>query len=174
MKVVLAATPSGGIGLHGKLPWPHISSDIKFFKQKTSQTNDHNKQNAVIMGKMTYFAIPEQHRPLKHRLNIVLTSSPSSITDSDVITANSLDNALSICKDRDDIESVFVIGGARSFNDAINDERCTDVYLTEIQQEFEYDRHVDLTPLSSWKRVEEGPWETENDIQYRFTHFQRQ
>lgn len=34
------------------------------------------KKNVVIMGKNTYFSLPEQNRPLKNRLNIVLTNHP--------------------------------------------------------------------------------------------------
>ena len=43
---------------------------MKFFFQTT-------KNNIVIMGKNTYFSLPENIRPLKNRLNIVLTRKPN-------------------------------------------------------------------------------------------------
>jgi dihydrofolate reductase len=60
------------------LPKPHATSagDMAYFKKLTSQTSSPKLRNAVIMGRTTYMSIPEKFRPLKGRLNIVLTSKP--------------------------------------------------------------------------------------------------
>jgi dihydrofolate reductase len=42
----------------------------------TSETSVEGKRNAVIMGRVTYFSIPEKFRPLPGRLNVILTRSP--------------------------------------------------------------------------------------------------
>lgn len=49
---------------------------MAYFKKLTSQTCSPKLKNAVIMGRKTFLSIPEKFRPLKGRLNIVLTSNP--------------------------------------------------------------------------------------------------
>jgi len=68
MEAILATDVSGGISREGKIPWKS-KEDMRFFYEKT-------KNNVVIMGKNTFFSLPENVRPLKNRLNVVLTSNP--------------------------------------------------------------------------------------------------
>lgn len=58
------------------------AGDMAYFKKLTSQTSSPKLRNAVIMGRTTYMSIPEKFRPLKGRLNIVLTSRPPSAASS--------------------------------------------------------------------------------------------
>lgn len=75
--VIVAATAGSlGIGRHGKLPW-HLPLDMEHFKQLTSMTTRANRMNAVIMGRKTWQSIPEKFRPLKNRLNVVLSRNPA-------------------------------------------------------------------------------------------------
>lgn len=108
------------------------------------------------MGRKTWMAIPQEYRPLKSRINVILTSDPSQLriessSDAEVMTAESLDNALSMLKQRSDVEQIFVIGGARSFNEALTHAETTDVWLTVVNKEFECDRFIDLTLLDNWR-----------------------
>jgi len=68
MEAILATDISGGIAREGVIPWKS-KKDMKFFLQKT-------QNNVVIMGKNTFLSLPENCRPLKNRLNIVLTRDP--------------------------------------------------------------------------------------------------
>lgn len=52
------------------------SEDTKWFNQKTTEAG------VVIMGRSTWDSIPTFYKPLKNRLNIIYTTSPSSIPDS--------------------------------------------------------------------------------------------
>lgn len=36
LAVVVAATPSGGIGKSGSIPWPHLHTDLANFKRLTT------------------------------------------------------------------------------------------------------------------------------------------
>lgn len=60
-----------------------IHEDIKFFTEIT-QNKKYDEdytfdQNVVVMGRKTWFSIPNKNRPLKNRLNIVLTNDQNLI-----------------------------------------------------------------------------------------------
>jgi dihydrofolate reductase/thymidylate synthase len=96
--VIVAATAgSMGIGRQGKLPW-HLPLDMEHFKQLTVMSSRANRMNAVIMGRKTWESIPAKFRPLKDRLNVVLSRNPAIREQlnipSNVCVAGSLDEAL--------------------------------------------------------------------------------
>jgi dihydrofolate reductase len=68
MEAIYAIDSNYGLSKEGKIAW-ESKKDMLFFKNKTIN-------NIVIMGKNTYFSLPKKHRPLKNRLNIVLTNNP--------------------------------------------------------------------------------------------------
>jgi dihydrofolate reductase len=68
MEAILATNLHGGLSKDGQIPWKS-KKDMRFFYQTT-------KNNIVIMGRNTYFSLPDNMRPLKNRLNIVLTKDP--------------------------------------------------------------------------------------------------
>ena len=61
---IVAVDRNGAIGKGGTIPW-HYSADMKFFKEQTIQ-------HACVMGRRTWASLT---RPLKERLNIVLSRS---------------------------------------------------------------------------------------------------
>ena len=133
--VIAAATADTfGIGKQGKLPWK-IAQDMAFFKHITSNAPP-GTLNALIMGRKTWESIPKSCRPLSGRLNIVLSRDPSvaekiSLPES-VVVAQSLEDALSKIEGRPDINSTFVIGGGSVYEEAVQSDLCTKVYLTEV------------------------------------------
>ena len=73
INLIVCTDSKFGIGKNNTLPW-HYSKDLEFFKNSTISNNS-KKINIVIMGNNTYKSLPETRRPLKHRLNIVLTKN---------------------------------------------------------------------------------------------------
>jgi len=100
---IAAVDRKGAIGKGGKLPW-HYPADMKFFRETTTG-------HAVVMGRKTWLTIG---KPLKNRLNIVLSRDSniepqeSLIVLSDIESVLSFNNSLST--------DLFVIGGAQIYN----------------------------------------------------------
>ena len=99
---IAAVDRKGAIGKGGKLPW-HYAADMKFFRETTTG-------HAVVMGRKTWLTIG---KPLKNRLNIVLSRDTdidpqeSLIVFSDVESVLSFNNSLTT--------DLFVIGGAQIY-----------------------------------------------------------
>ena len=47
IKAILACEESGGIGLNGEIPWPHIAIDFQWFMNQT-------KHAILVMGRVTW------------------------------------------------------------------------------------------------------------------------
>ena len=87
MKFNLIAAACGkslGIGVNGELPW-RLKSEMKYFASTTTKTKDSVKKNAIVMGRKTWESIPLKFRPLKNRLNIVLSRQSSYNLGIDVV-----------------------------------------------------------------------------------------
>src|ERR1700692_3001843 len=71
LTLIVAATKSNGIGQNAHLPW-RLPKEMAYFAQVTSNAPDRHT-NAVIMGRNTWESIPKKFRPLKNRVNIVIS-----------------------------------------------------------------------------------------------------
>ena len=60
MEAIYAIDLNNGLSKEGIIPWKS-KKDLKFFQKKTIN-------NVVIMGKNTYFSLPDEVKPLKNRL----------------------------------------------------------------------------------------------------------
>lgn len=104
----------------------------------------------MIMGRKTYFGIPESKRPLPGRLNIVLstTSNPSDYPD-EVLLCRNFDEAVAKLSDPDiydGIENVWIVGGWSVYKEAMASPLCHRIYFTEIKAAFECDAFFPAIP----------------------------
>ncbi len=117
---IVAVDRQGAIGKGGKLPW-HYSADMKFFRETTTG-------NACVMGFNTWLTL---RKPLKDRLNIVLSRQSQIEPHDSVVVLRDLNSVLSLenylrC-------DLFVMGGEqvyRSFLPYIDKWIVTEVPLT--------------------------------------------
>ena len=162
-KIICAMTEkTRGIGFKNQLPWPRLKDDMDFFTQMTTKTINPALSNAVIMGRNTWESIPEKYRPLRDRLNIVITSKNIN----DIVCVNSLDQALDYCYNSKLIENTFVIGGQQVYNDAINRFDCSKLLLTKIDGEYECDTFFPNIPI--WMKLTNSNQVVCNNISLKF------
>jgi dihydrofolate reductase len=167
IKAAVAITLSNGIGFEGKLPWVakdiKLSKDLAYFKNVTSETKDKSKRNAVVMGRITWESISDSFRPLKNRLNVVITQNSTWADENlpkNAISAESLNKAIEILENHplysNSIESIVVIGGTKLFEEAIYHPKCIEFHVTRIEQDFECDtflNHNTMMKLNSLQPI---------------------
>lgn len=174
--LVVAVDQGFGIGKNNTMPW-HLPLDLKHFSNITTMVQDSKKTNAVIMGRKTWDSLPEKHRPLKNRVNVVLSRGELNLPEG-VLLFHSLEEALKSLEENyqqnSQIENVFVIGGANIFEQAIKHHDCQTVYLTQIDQTFNCDTFFPKESLQknfSLKSTSEVS--EENGIKFSFKIFEK-
>ena len=182
-QLVVAATKQLGIGRSGSLPWK-LPGDMVYFKDITSKTADASKRNAVIMGRNTWESIPPKFRPLRNRLNVVLTRKQLDENDSssangsnraspeaNVLKCNSLASAMSLLTSveyHDQLENIFVVGGGQVYKEAIAAPECAVIHMTAIESDIECDTFfpdIDPQRFALWSAA---PPQSDNGIRYHF------
>lgn len=177
--LVAAITAYGrGMGNKGGLPWPRIPGDMAFFQKVTSTAQEGN-QNAVIMGRKTWDSISQKFRPLRGRVNVVLTSQAevrAILKKQGVYAVGSLDEAFALFSDPlriPNVEQLFIIGGAEVYKAALQSPLCSKVFLTQIFMEFEHDTKFPSIDESVFELEEVGEVVIENSIPYQMTTYVR-
>ena len=150
----------GGLGVFNDLPWTMIKEDMRFFKSVTSS----HQNNVVIMGRKTWESIPEKHRPLPNRINVVLSSSQ---TFENALSFKTLDSAMEHLETIDTNE-IFICGGESLYNQTINDERCKRIYLTKVFNEYKCDRFFPVIDYSNYNQIFKSSIHNQNEIKYQF------
>ncbi|KAK7225640.1 hypothetical protein V2G26_013643 [Clonostachys chloroleuca] len=142
---------------------------------------------------------PPKFRPLKDRLNIVVTRSakdsmvsplpPPSLPLTEPLRVSSFERALACAGARCGDGRVFVMGGAQIYAAALDRREARRVLLTSIDREFGCDTHFplhltcggalgwarrDRGELEGWtgEQVEEG-WQEEAGIRYEFQMWEK-
>ena len=163
--VVVAADQDWGIGKANGLPWPKLRGDLAHFRRVTTSTVKDGARNAIVMGRKTWESKEVGGKPLPKRLNVVVSRGALVVPDG-VVAARSLDEALAI----KDVETIFVVGGAGLFQDALVDDRLRYTYLTRIEGRFDCD--VKMPDLDARGFYRDATWDGEaigedNGVRYR-------
>lgn len=160
--IIVAADSKNGIGKNGKIPW-QISADMKYFGEITRGAG----KNVVIMGRTTWESLPAKHRPLKERINIVLTRNSDLNLPPHVAASASLDEALEKAAEYKP-EKIFVIGGANVYAQAISHPSCAEIFLTRIRGQFECDTFFPEIDETKFVKKRESEVFTDNELQLNF------
>lgn len=124
MIAIAAMDETGGIGKNGTLPWDKDKKDLELFRLVTHGST-------VIMGRKTW-ADPKMPRPLKNRLNVVVTSYVPDKVQYEI------DGTVFVPTFNAELfkqyyKNPILIGGATLFNQAIR-ERSIDQFIINFKK----------------------------------------
>lgn len=123
ISIIVASSLEYGIGYENKLCW-NIPNELKHFRHITMRRHNKNKKNCIIMGKNTWYSLPNAPSPLKDRINIIISvndydkiEKEISISDmKDTYIFKTIEDVLRYIDSDDMIETAFIIGGAQLYN----------------------------------------------------------
>jgi dihydrofolate reductase len=110
-KIIISAVAKNGVigRSNGEMPW-HVSKEFQHFKNTTLGF-------PIIMGRKSFDALG---KPLKGRLNVVITNNPKlHLPFDEVKIFNSLKEAVNFFESGN-LDKIFIIGGGEIFKQAIN------------------------------------------------------
>ena len=158
LEAIVAVYADWGIGADGTQPVV-LKADRAHFREVT-------KGAAVIVGRRTLGDFPGG-KPLKGRHNIVVTRQDIQIEGAEVV--HSTEEALLAAEKQ---ARCLVIGGASVYRQFFS--HLKRVYLTKIKLIPHSDSFFpDLDALPDWVCTEEGAWQEENGLRYRFCTYER-
>lgn len=164
--IIVACTKAGGIAKDGAIPW-NIPEDIQHFRRTTLSTSKRQFVNAVIMGRRTWESL--HCKPLKGRVNIVVSTTLDQDDVLGAIVVRSFDHAHFKLREFPNIENVFVIGGERLYKDALYNHRYTKVYLTLVNNDIECDTFFPIDVLHHrYSIVDQTSESTKDSYSYSF------
>ncbi|NLK98274.1 dihydrofolate reductase [Defluviitalea saccharophila] len=160
MNLIVAVDNNWGIGCRGDL-LQIIPEDMKYFKEKTMG-------KVVVMGRTTFESLPNK-KPLKDRINIILTKNEDYAVDGAII-CHSLDELFERLKDYDH-DDIYIIGGESIYTLLL--PYCSRAYVTKIKNQYEADTYFpNLDQKEDWELVEEGELKEYNNILFQFTLYE--
>ncbi len=161
MNLIAAVDKNWGIGLKNKL-LVSIPDDMKFFRQTTTG-------KVVVMGRKTLESFPGG-KPLKNRVNIVLTRDRSFHPDG-AVAVHDLDELHEELK-KYPSEDIYVIGGESIYRQLLDE--CDVAHITRINYAYEADAFFpDLDEKTEWRITADSEEQTYFDLEYCFYKYEK-
>ena len=170
ISAIVAVDNNWGIGYNGDL-LQHIPEDLRHFKELTTS-------HVVVMGSKTWDSLPK--KPLKDRLNIVVSSKPREVLgdmsiriDMEELMVRMVYMKRNALVNPAEEEEWFVIGGGSIYQQLL--PFCDRVYVTKIYKDHD---NVDtyfpnLDKSEEWAPATCGQLLTYNDLTYQFWQYDR-
>lgn len=125
LNLIVACNRKGLIGVANKMCW-HIPEELAYFKRVT-------QNGIVVMGSNTFASLG--YRPLKERLNLVLSSKLKAFEHPNVTILANLQELESKLAELNSINrrEVFIIGGAQVYREFLELNIIARIYLTIVE-----------------------------------------
>lgn len=161
MNLIASVDKNWAIGRNNKL-LVSIPDDMKFFRETTTG-------KVVVMGRKTLESFPGK-KPLKNRVNIVLTSDNSYQVDGAVIV-HDMDELHEELK-KYDSQDIYVIGGESIYRQLLDE--CDVAHITKIDFSYEADAWFpNLDEKEEWVVTADSEEQTYFDLEYYFYKYEK-
>tara|TARA_B110000967_G_C18857149_1_gene547901 strand:- start:223 stop:1710 length:1488 start_codon:yes stop_codon:yes gene_type:complete len=160
--------------------------DLRNFQKITTERENTSNKNIIIMGRKTWFSIPQDKRPLKDRINIILTTTHCFPESDDVKLFGSLETAFDYSSTLGG--KIFVIGGEQVYNECSKKEFIDDLdklYITRFDDNYQPRDTTHSFPLKLMNNMslvnqsekiheicERRPTDKENDASWGIVKYQ--
>jgi len=167
--MIVAVEAHNAIGKKGDLPWPKLKGDMRHFVNKT-------KGKPVVMGRKTWESIPEKYRPLKDRLNIILSRTlPKELENGDILVCRTPLQVLNECEEYQNADNeeteIVIIGGQQIYEIFL--PIVDTIYMTHIRKYFtDCDAFFPNVKQNDWNVEQEDSGE-EKSIEYKMIKMTR-
>ncbi len=132
----MAVDDLGGISKGKSMPWPKNATDLKWFKENTSN-------NVIIMGRKTW-EDPFMPTPLKSRINVLITNkSKSLLPGADHYISGEINDKIKLLDKKYKNKDIFVIGGSEIIN--LTNSIIQEFYLTRIYGNYECEKFINIS-----------------------------
>ncbi|MCW8848973.1 MAG: dihydrofolate reductase [Melioribacteraceae bacterium] len=137
-RVIIAAVSKNGIiGKDNKVPWK-VKEELKHFKETTTG-------HPVLFGRKTFESIG---KPLRDRLNIVISSHTAKFERPNVLYFGSVKHAYSYLRKKQH-EKVFICGGSQIYSNAI--KHADEMLISHMSFDAEGDTKFPKINSKLWK-----------------------
>lgn len=161
MNLIAAVDKNWGIGLKNEL-LVRIPEDQKWFRETTTG-------KAVIMGRKTLESFPGK-RPLKNRLNIVITRDKNYTVEGAVVV-HGIEEAVAAAAEYDG-DDIYVIGGESIYRQML--PLCSTAHITKIDYAYQADAYFpNLDELEDWHITQTSEERTYFDIIFEYVKYER-
>jgi len=136
---------NNGIGKDNKLPWK-ISEDYHYYLRVINTIINKGKINAVIYGRKTWENLPKEEIPGDKCLKFILSKQKikqeiNPENNDKIILCHSWEEIFELInnKYKSVIETIYVLGGAFLYEEAIKFKNFNKFYITRIFKHFDCD-----------------------------------
>ncbi|XP_071379799.1 dihydrofolate reductase-like [Centroberyx affinis] len=181
VRLIAAACNDMGIGKDGHLPW-QLPSEFQFFLSNVTGVSRPGKMNMLVWGKLCWYSNPDCLFPMANTLHVVLSKTLRAAPDRAHFLCQDFESAVHLAAQpplADLIETIWVVGGAQVYQDALLHPWCDLVYLTDVMADFDCDvffPQFDRRVFKMQHRFPGVPSEVqeENGIKYKFQVFKKE
>ncbi|KAG7454756.1 hypothetical protein MATL_G00263160 [Megalops atlanticus] len=180
IRLIAAACRNMGIGKDGHLPWS-LPSEFQFFLDTITAVSRPGRKNLLIWGRTSWFSTPESLHPIANSIHAVLSHTLSTVPEHAHYICRDFDSAVRLASTgpvSDLVETIWIIGGAEVYREALEHPWCDLIYLTDIMADIDCDTFFPWFDRSVYRLQDEFPGvpsriQEENGIRFKFQVFKR-